>query len=211
MIRRTFTAWRSCQAYCLGIALVTVTGPAFADDLAAREAASRDVAGQLITRLGETLKKEMSTKGPESAINICRVKAPEIAGEISRANGWRVTRVSTRVRNPMLGMPDATERLVLSDFETRAGKGEKYSDMHYSEVVEEGGVHYYRFMKPIPTQPVCLTCHGDSEQIPEVVKNALDREYPLDQARGYRAGDLRGAVSIKQPMAIPLRSMAQGQ
>ena len=61
-------------------------------------------------------------------------------------------------------------------------------------------------MKPIGTKPMCLTCHGDSKQIPQSVQARLDSVYPLDKAVGYSAGDLRGAVSIKQPMDIPLQN-----
>lgn len=38
-----------------------------------------------------------------------------------------------------------------------------------------------------------------------MVKAELDKQYPYDQARDYKIGDLRGAISIKQPMDIPLR------
>ena len=101
-------------------------------------------------------------------------------------------------------MPDAWERNALSEFEKRASQGEPYQDMVSSEVVEEGGRRYYRFMKAIAVKPVCLVCHGDKAAIPEEVRAKLATEYPLDQATGYREGELRGAVSIKQPMDIPL-------
>ena len=130
----------------------------------------------------------------------------EFVKQLGGDNGWRMTRVSSKVRNPLLGMPDAWEQKVLADFQRRAGQGEKYPDMVFSEVVEESAARYYRFMKPIPTQPLCLTCHGSDEQLPEGVKAKLASDYPLDRARGYRVGELRGAVSIKQPMAIPLQA-----
>ena len=188
------------------LALATASGLAIADEMADREQAAQQATAQLLKQLGGALKKEMSTNGPEAAISVCKDLAPAIAGEISRENGWRVTRVSKKVRNPMLGMPDAWEHKVLADFETRAGKGEKYAEMVFSEIVEEGGVSYYRFMKPIGTQPVCLTCHGSTDNISDTLKAKLGAHYPMDQAVGYQVGDLRGAVSIKQPMDIPLRS-----
>ena len=116
-----------------------------------------------------------------------------------------MTRVSNRVRNPLLGMPDAWELNALSEFEKRAGQGESYQDMDTGEVVEEGGVRYYRFIKAIAVKPVCLVCHGSQETIPAGVKAKLASDYPADRATGYQAGELRGAVSIKQPMEIPLR------
>ena len=194
---------RTCLSLAVTVSLL-VAGPVAAESgVGEREKAALAATGQLIKQLGGALKQHMSEGGPEAAIRVCSELAPGISGEISRANGWRMTRVSGRVRNPLLGMPDAWERKVLSDFESRVGKGENPADMSFSEVVEEGGTSYFRFMKAIGTKPVCLTCHGN-EEIPEGVRKKLSTAYPMDRATGYRKGDLRGAVSIKQPMDIPL-------
>lgn len=179
-------------------------GTAIADDPAAREQAARAASGAFVQQLGGALKQEMEKGGPDQAILVCRDLAPQIAGELSRANGWQVTRVGTRVRNPMLGLPDDWESKVLADFATRAAKGEKYPDMAFGEVVDIGGAKHYRFMKAIPVQEACLKCHGSAEQIPDTVKAKLASAYPHDRATGYRVGDLRGAVSITQPLDIPL-------
>ena len=106
------------------VALAYVGGALAGDALDLREQASRQAAAQLLKQLGGALKKEMSTGGPEAAISVCRDLAPQISGAISRANGWRMTRVSNRVRNPLLGMPDAWELNALSEFEKRAGQGD---------------------------------------------------------------------------------------
>ncbi len=190
-----------------GAALIG-TGANAADDLAAREQAARAASGAFLQKLGGALKAEMHKGGPEQAILVCSDLAPQIAGEISRANGWEVTRVGTRVRNPMLALPDAWESKVLADFETRAAKGEKYPDMTHGEVVDIGGAKHYRFMKAIPTQEACLMCHGKTEKIPDGIKAKLASVYPHDRATGYQVGDLRGAVSIIQPLDIPLAPAA---
>lgn len=189
----------------IALGLASASNVAFTSEITDREQAAQQASMQLIKQLGSALKKEMATHGPEAAISVCKDLAPKISGEISRKNGWQVTRVSSKVRNPLLGMPDAWERKVLADFEIRASKGEKFSKMTFSETVEESGVRYYRFMKPIGTKPVCLTCHGSLDKIPDELKAKLSANYPMDQALGYQAGELRGAVSIKQPMNIPLR------
>lgn len=189
----------------LMLALSGVCGAATAEELSGREQAARQASADLLKQLGGALKKEMGSGGPAAAISVCRDLAPQISGRISRFNGWRMTRVGTRVRNPLLGMPDAWEQNMLSEFKKRAGGGEPYPGMVASEVVEEGGARYYRFMKAIAVKPVCLVCHGDKHAIPAEVKAKLATEYPLDQATGYQEGELRGAVSIKQPMHIPLR------
>jgi hypothetical protein len=130
--------------------------------------------------------------------------APRINSEVSRLNGWRVTRVSDRPRNPMIGTTDEWESIALQQLQARAASGEQYSDMIIGEVVTENGKEYYRFMKPIPAAEICTLCHGSEDQIPDSVKAKLAMDYPHDPATGYKPGDLRGAVSIKQPMSIPL-------
>jgi hypothetical protein len=165
-----------------------------------REKAAAEVATAFLTELGEVMTREMTKGGPTEAINVCAELAPEIGGRLSREHGWRVTRVGTRVRNPLLGMPDAWEQRVLAEFAERAAKGESFSAMTHSEVVTEPGGRFYRFMKPIVVQPKCLLCHGPSEQISESIRMMLNKQYPFDAATGYKAGELRGAVTIKQPL-----------
>ena len=165
-----------------------------------RERAAEEVAGAFLQELSEAMTREMGKGGPLEAINVCGELAPAIANRLSRENGWRVTRVGTRVRNPLLGMPDAWEQSVLEEFAARASKGESLAGMNHGEVVTEPGGQYFRFMKAIPVQPKCLLCHGPAETIPESIKNILKQQYPFDAAIGYKAGDLRGAVSIKQPL-----------
>ncbi|MFZ1744395.1 MAG: DUF3365 domain-containing protein [Nitrospirales bacterium] len=180
--------------------LVLFMGPATADT-GEREQAAAKVTGAFLEELGEAMTREMTKGGPMEAIKVCAELAPEIANRLSRENGWRVTRVGTRVRNPLLGMPDAWEQRVLQGFAARAAKGETFAGMSYGEVVSEPGGQYYRFMKPIPIQAKCLLCHGPGETIPESIKAILKQHYPFDAATGYLVGDLRGAVSIKQPLA----------
>lgn len=171
-------------------------------DMTDREKAASEVAGVFLKEeLGEAMNREMARGGPTEAITVCAELAPEIAGRLSREHGWRVTRVGTRVRNPLLGMPDAWEQKVLAAFAERAAKGEAFAAMSHTEVVSEPGGQYFRLMKPIAVQPKCLLCHGPSEQIPESIRTVLKQRYPFDAATGYNAGDLRGAVSIKAPIA----------
>ena len=189
-------------ASTLAFGSVTISAQASSDefDIRSRTAASKAATGDFLKRLGGTLKREMKAGGPQAAIKVCRDVAPAIASDISLKNGWQVTRVSNRARNSMLALPDAWEQSVLKDFEERAAKGEKYSDMFQAEVVEEPNGKSFRYMKAIGTKPICLTCHGSKTEIPETVQAQLEILYPFDQATAYKVGDLRGAVSIKQPL-----------
>jgi hypothetical protein len=161
----------------------------------------RAIAGTLATRLGGRLKQELEANGPESAISVCKKIAPQIAGDLSRQTGWTVGRVGTRARNANTGVPDAWETRALATFAERMKQGEKPETLELAEVVSApSGGHTLRYAKAIAIQPLCVTCHGAPEQLPAGVKARLQAEYPLDQATGYRVGELRGAVVIKRPL-----------
>jgi len=161
---------------------------------------SRQAASELTQQLGTQLKAELARGGPEAAIGVCRDVAPQIAGRLSREHGWHVVRVSLKTRNALLGMPDAWEQAVLADFDRLGTAGEKPETLERAEVVEEPSGRYYRYMKAIPVQPLCLACHGSREAIAPGVAARLHADYPHDQATGYSVGQIRGAVSIKQPL-----------
>lgn len=168
-----------------------------------QSADARATASQLIQKLGGALKQEMAAGGPERAISVCRDIAPGLAGDLSRSSGARVARVSLKTRNPLLGLPDAWEQQVLMDFDRRAASGEKPETLEYSEVVEEPQGRYFRYMKALPVQPMCLSCHGGSEAVADEVRAKLAVEYPHDRALGYTLGQIRGAVTIKQRVEAP--------
>jgi hypothetical protein len=143
------------------------------------------------------LQAAMKQGGPTHAILICQARAPAIAQELSNKTGWEVGRTSLKLRNPA-NAPDAWELAVLEKFEARKAGGEDPMKIAHAEVVEQDGGRTFRFMKAIPTGKLCLACHG-TEISPEVAE-VLDRQYPSDQARGFREGDLRGAFTLTKPL-----------
>ncbi|HEV8647664.1 MAG TPA: DUF3365 domain-containing protein [Burkholderiales bacterium] len=177
--------------------LGTLSPPAMADDLTV---SARATASDLIQRLGALLKKEMAAGGPDNAIAVCRDTAPDLAGDLSRKTGARVSRVSLKTRNPLLGQPDPWEQRVLAEFDQQAAQGAKPETLERSEVVTEPQGRFFRYLKAIPVQPLCLTCHGTTDSIPNPVKARLATDYPHDRATGYALGQIRGAVTIKRSM-----------
>ena len=161
---------------------------------------SRAVANALMQQLGAALKKEMAAGGPDPAIKVCTQIAPELATKFSLENGWRVTRVSLKTRNPLLGTPDIWEQQSLKDFDARAAAGDAPDKLDFSETVTEPAGRYFRYVKALPVQPLCLACHGGTDQISEPVKARLKQHYPHDRAVGYVPGQIRGAISIKRPI-----------
>jgi hypothetical protein len=183
----------------LGAAL-TAGNMAQAGDTEQRKAEARQAVKALMSELGGELKAAMQSGGPSEGIGVCVDRAPEITARLSREKGWRVTRVSDKFRNPLLGMPDGWEQQTLARFRERHADGESYKGMHRGEVVTEAGEQYYRYMQAIPLQGVCMSCHGPKDKLAPSVRQTLEKRYPHDRATGYQVGELRGAFSIKQPM-----------
>jgi len=174
--------------------------PANGQDDAARVEEARRLAGTMMQALGGKLQAAMKEGGPAAAIGVCASAAPAIAGELSRQNGVRLTRVSLKVRNPLLGSPDAWEQGALAAFEARLAKGEAADKLEFAETVSEPSGRYFRYVKALPVQAVCMNCHGDAASLAPDIKDRLAREYPADRATGYSVGQIRGAVSVKRPL-----------
>ena len=184
----------------VGALLAAGAMPVAAQDDATRLEEARKMAGTMVQTLGGRLQAAIKEGGPAAAIGVCTTVAPTLAGELSRQNGVKLTRVSLRVRNPLLGTPDAWEQGVLQSFEARLAKGEAADKLEFAETVSEPAGRYFRYMKALPVQPVCVNCHGDSASLAPEIKERIAREYPADRATGYLPGQIRGAVSVKRPL-----------
>lgn len=185
----------------VGVGMTVLAWSALAQTPEERVAASQAAAGQLTQQLGAELRKELAVGGPAAAIGVCRHVAPEVASKLSRQMGARVARVSLKTRNPLLGTPDSWEQTVLAEFDRRAATGEKPETLEFTALVTEPAGRYFRYMKAIPVQPLCLSCHGAQETIAPEVKEQLSQDYPHDRAVGYSVGQIRGAITIKQRIA----------
>lgn len=183
-----------------GLALAIACSPAVAGSDAEREAAARKAATSLMQELGSRLKKAMQEEGPGAAIAVCAEWAPQVTARLSREKGWRITRVSERYRNPLLGMPDAWEARGMEAFRQRHAEGESYKGMSRSEVVTGPGGKRFRYLQAIPVGGICVSCHGPEDQLAPEVRDTLAERYPHDRATGYEVGELRGAFSITQPL-----------
>ena len=180
--------------------------PAAAGDLPAAVTpelaqAVRNIAGELVDQLGQKLRGTMSSEGPIAAVGVCKETAPAIAQRLSQQHAAQVGRVGTRARNPKTGVPNAWQRDALAEFDSRLAQGEKPAALEYWKVVDTGnGQRELRYAKAIVMQPLCVSCHGNADDIPAPLLEKIRAEYPQDQATGYRAGQLRGAVVVTKPM-----------
>lgn len=153
------------------------------------------VADSLINKTFDTLSsalvQAMAASGPESAINLCQVKAPEITGLYGTAD-VKITRTALRVRNAA-NKPNAEERAILEKYLQLAEKGDSLKPVLVQ--TDDGMHHYY---KPILLKPMCLSCHGMPEkEIAAATQKAISSKYPLDMATGFTNGSLRGIWHVQ--------------
>ncbi len=176
-----------------------VTLPAFAEVPADRVATSRNAVKELQATLVGELQAAMKAGGPTNAIEVCNTKASAIATGLSKKNNLQIGRTSLKIRNAK-NAPDAWEAKVMKEFEARKAKGEDPAALEHSEVVTENGKKTFRYMKALPVAQgaPCVLCHG--EKIEPAVMAKLKKLYPQDKATGFKVGDLRGAVTIRQPL-----------
>jgi hypothetical protein len=189
---------RSRILYSLPAACLLVVLAAQADDAALLEE-TRTVAAAMPPKLMAVLSEEIAKGGVESAIAVCRDKAPQMASEASAKTGWNIRRVSLKNRNPK-AVPDAWEAAMLAEFDALAAAGTSPATLERAAIVEEDGNRIYRYMKALPTQAMCLNCHGVDADIPPTVRAKIQPLYPDDKATGYTVGQVRGAITIKRPL-----------
>lgn len=108
--------------------------------------------------------------------------------EISRETGFTIRHASTKYRNPNhKATPD--EAALIKRFREQ----KKLASLW--DRVKKDGTEYRRYTRPIFVEEACLACHGPKEGRPGFIKE----KYPEDKAYGYKAGDLRGIISVMVP------------
>ena len=157
----------------LGVATVAL---GCAEDPQARGAA---VLAPFKTELQAALREGLE-RGPEHAIEVCRVRAPELAAEAA-GPGVEIGRTSHRLRNPANAPRPWVAPLLAAFVADPAAAGPRTVSL------PDGRTGY---VEPIPTQAMCLVCHG--ETLAPAVQERLQALYPADEAVGFREGDLRG-------------------
>lgn len=135
---------------------------------------------QLKAELMEGMKK-----GTANAIDVCAVKAPEIAKAVG-SEIVTVGRTSHRLRNPENAPREWVKPLLdsyLADPKNLEPRVVQIDDSHVG------------YVEPIVTAPMCLTCHGTT--MTDETRRAIAAKYPDDAAVGFASGDLRGLFWVE--------------
>lgn len=180
-----------------GLAGVTAGSTPSPADVAPEVLEQARAAGRALgTELMGALLEELKEGGPVRAVRVCSEVAQETAAAHS-TDTTTVRRVSLKVRNPA-DRPDDYERAQLQRLAELHRQGELPGEV--AEVREEGGQRVLRWLKPIVVAEMCLQCHGAPESLQPEVRELLAERYPEDEAVGYAAGDLRGAISVRMEL-----------
>lgn len=162
------------------------------------KAEAKTVIQTLAKNLMGELKTTAQKEGLPAAIEVCNTKALPMTDDVSGMKGWQISRTSLKLRNPQ-NAPDAWERKVLEQFASQEAQGADLKTLAYSEVITDStGQKKLRLMKAIPVAEQCLACHGS--ELKPAVSQKLQALYPHDNAKGFKAGDLRGAFSLEKAL-----------
>lgn len=155
---------------------------------AAAEQFSRELKGRL--------KAALEAGGPPEGIDVCTEAAPNIAKNVAAEHGVAIGRASLKLRNPDNQGPEWVQKWLAA--QGADAKAEGIKPLRTLTDTPDGRVG--RLIVPIAVDPVCLACHGPADGLAEPVQARLAEHYPADQATGYAAGDLRGALWVEVPV-----------
>lgn len=155
-----------------------------------RTASARLIA-EFSSELQARLAAAIKASGPTGAISECRLIAPAIADSMGR-EGWSIRRISDKNRNPD-NRATLAEKSIMAVFTDAVQPKRKF----FGDWKTEDSVTTYTYYKPIYIKKNCLQCHGDLQTLAPNVYKMVKKHYPIDKAKGYREGDLRGMFVVE--------------
>ncbi|MBE7482817.1 MAG: DUF3365 domain-containing protein [Polyangiaceae bacterium] len=154
----------------------------------ARVTKAQGAIGELKKTLSGRLQEAIKSGGHASGIEVCATEAGKLTADLAAKNGVEIGRSSHKLRNEQ-NAPRPWVKAYLSEV---AGKPAKDVKPAVYDLGDKLGV-----VEPLPTQALCVSCHGAPEGIPAEVKQKLGERYPKDQATGFAEGDLRGVAWVE--------------
>jgi len=156
------------------------------------EKEAQALATDLKISLMKNLSEKIAKDGPVEAVPFCHANVKPIAkgSAKDRISKFEFGRTSHKVRNiENTPQPWATE--YLKEFEgTKKGDIKKTSIIHKLE----NGKRVY--LEPLYVEAKCLLCHG--ENVSKNVNDKIQKLYPQDKATGFKLGEFRGFVWVKE-------------
>lgn len=148
------------------------------------------------TKLVNETTRELASRDTKEAVAILHLK--DMPMPKTQPGGPKLTavkRTSLHIREPK-NTADAADHAALikiSDQLTDEGSADK---MLVQKIERAGKPIEWRVYRPIAASKSCLACHGDPTKFSPGVKEALDAQYPMDQAIDYSAQAWRGVLRV---------------
>ena len=171
----------------LAVAACATRAPVSESDMARAAEALQPLKRELRSALMGALEEG----GPERAIEVCQLRAPEIA-RLTSTGGAVLGRTSHRLRNPA-NAPEAWMSVFLDEYLANPDDNRPRAVR-----LASGEIGY---VEPIRMKGLCTQCHGD--RIKPDVKARLRALYPEDRATGFKRDELRGMFWVKLPADEP--------
>uniref|UniRef100_UPI0040491045 c-type heme family protein n=1 Tax=Flavobacterium sp. TaxID=239 RepID=UPI0040491045 len=139
--------------------------------------------------LGKNLMGTIQKKGTLEAMAFCNIQAMPLTDSMSVHYNAAIKRVSDKNRNPN-NKANAEELIYIEQFKKDLAAKKEPKPV----IVDKG--EKVQFYYPIPTNTMCLQCHGKPENIKSDVQAKIKALYPKDLAVGYGENEVRGIWSI---------------
>ena len=147
----------------------------------------------LLETLDTDIKKHMVQGGLSKTFDFCSNEAYNVTQKVNKKipKGVKIKRISSKYRSPA-NAPKSGETAVLESFEAMIDAGVVLPE-YLVQKVDANTDKYYKAL--VIKDQVCLQCHGEISKDVDF-RRKIAAIYPLDNAVGYKMGDLRGAVVV---------------
>ena len=167
-------------------------------------AKGEEIAKQSLAVAQSTFQKALTSavkeKGVASAISYCNTNAMEIVKKLEDSLGISIKRVTNKPRNP----EDS-----LTGIEKEIWEAYEYAPASAAGQIQEINSTELIYTKPILiSSGLCLNCHGSiGNEISSENHKLITQLYPVDQATGYKLGDLRGMWRLILPKKVVVNKL----
>jgi hypothetical protein len=156
------------------------------------EKEAKSLANDLKISLMKNLSEKIEKDGPAEAIPFCHANVKPIAKGAAkdRIPQFEFGRTSHKIRNKENTAQDWASQY-LREFE-----GKKKDEIAKTSIIHllDSGKRVY--LEPLYVEVKCLLCHG--ENVSKNVSDKIQKLYPQDQATGFKLGEFRGFIWVKE-------------
>lgn len=149
-----------------------------------------EISGKLLAALLNELTAEMKETGPVGAISYCSLQALPLTRQISEEEEVGLGRVSHRFRNPQNAANEEELRLIDNYIRLQQAGGQ------LSPVVIAGKGTKTFYSPILLAAPLCLSCHGRTEEIDPGIMAVINEKYPGDKAVNFDLNEVRGMFKV---------------